>query len=40
MDTFKDFEYLNSLWARDQAPWKIWDLMRHRAGESSLPDPR
>lgn len=24
MDTFKDYEYLNSLWARGEAPWKIW----------------
>ncbi|MEQ3548989.1 glucose-1-phosphate cytidylyltransferase [Pseudonocardia nematodicida] len=24
MDTFKDYEYLNGLWAKDKAPWKTW----------------
>ena len=24
MDTYREYEYLNELWAKDQAPWKIW----------------
>lgn len=24
MDTYKDYQYLNSLWASGDAPWKIW----------------
>jgi glucose-1-phosphate cytidylyltransferase len=24
MDTYREFELLNDLWARGQAPWKIW----------------
>ncbi|WP_243795004.1 glucose-1-phosphate cytidylyltransferase [Saccharopolyspora gloriosae] len=24
MDTYKDYQYLNSLWAAGDAPWKIW----------------
>ncbi len=24
MDTYREYEYLNDLWARDQAPWKVW----------------
>ncbi|MGC2321574.1 MAG: glucose-1-phosphate cytidylyltransferase [Terriglobales bacterium] len=25
MDTYRDFEHLNQLWASDQAPWKVWE---------------
>jgi glucose-1-phosphate cytidylyltransferase len=25
MDTYREFQYLNELWAKDQAPWKIWE---------------
>jgi len=25
MNTFKDTQELNELWAKDDAPWKIWD---------------
>jgi glucose-1-phosphate cytidylyltransferase len=24
MDTFKDYQFLNSLWASGEAPWKVW----------------
>ena len=24
LDTFKDLEYLNQLWGRGKAPWKVW----------------
>jgi glucose-1-phosphate cytidylyltransferase len=24
MDTYKDFQYLNGLWSRGDAPWKTW----------------
>jgi glucose-1-phosphate cytidylyltransferase len=24
MDTFKDYQYLNGLWAANDAPWKMW----------------
>ena len=24
MDTYKDAVVLNDLWARDEAPWKLW----------------
>jgi glucose-1-phosphate cytidylyltransferase len=24
MDTFRDWQFLDSLWASGQAPWKIW----------------
>jgi glucose-1-phosphate cytidylyltransferase len=24
MDTFREYQYLNELWARGEAPWKIW----------------
>lgn len=24
MDTFREFEMLNQLWAKKQAPWKVW----------------
>ncbi len=24
MDTYREFQYLNDLWARGAAPWKIW----------------
>lgn len=24
MDTFKDYEHLNGLWAAGEAPWKVW----------------
>lgn len=25
MDTYRDMEYLNALWAKGSAPWKVWD---------------
>jgi len=25
MDTYRDFEHLNQLWASEQAPWKVWE---------------
>lgn len=25
MDTFREYQYLNELWARGQAPWKVWE---------------
>ena len=24
MDTYREYEYLNQLWSKDQAPWKVW----------------
>jgi glucose-1-phosphate cytidylyltransferase len=24
MDTYREYEYLNDLWSRNEAPWKIW----------------
>jgi hypothetical protein len=24
MDTYREFEHLNQLWDKQQAPWKIW----------------
>ncbi|MFB3915172.1 MAG: glucose-1-phosphate cytidylyltransferase [Terriglobales bacterium] len=24
MDTYREYEYLNQLWAKNQAPWKVW----------------
>jgi glucose-1-phosphate cytidylyltransferase len=24
MDTYREYEHLNGLWARNQAPWKVW----------------
>jgi len=24
MDTYREYQYLNDLWARQEAPWKIW----------------
>jgi glucose-1-phosphate cytidylyltransferase len=24
MDTYREYEFLNQLWAKDQAPWKVW----------------
>ena len=24
MDTFREYQYLNDLWMRGQAPWKVW----------------
>ena len=24
MDTYREYEHLNDLWARKQAPWKVW----------------
>ena len=24
MDTYREFVYLNDLWNRGEAPWKIW----------------
>jgi len=25
MDTYKDFQELNNLWLRGNAPWKVWE---------------
>ena len=25
MDTFREYQVLNELWARQQAPWKVWE---------------
>jgi glucose-1-phosphate cytidylyltransferase len=25
MDTYRDYKYLNELWARSEAPWKVWE---------------
>ncbi len=24
MDTYREYKYLNQLWASGQAPWKVW----------------
>jgi glucose-1-phosphate cytidylyltransferase len=24
MDTYREYEYLNDLWSRNEAPWKVW----------------
>ena len=24
MDTYREFQALNAMWAQDQAPWKVW----------------
>ncbi|HWX56738.1 MAG TPA: glucose-1-phosphate cytidylyltransferase [Verrucomicrobiae bacterium] len=24
MDTYREYEYLNDLWTKNQAPWKVW----------------
>jgi glucose-1-phosphate cytidylyltransferase len=24
MDTYREYEFLNDLWSKGQAPWKIW----------------
>lgn len=24
MDTYREYQYLNELWAKEQAPWKVW----------------
>jgi glucose-1-phosphate cytidylyltransferase len=24
MDTYREYEHLNNLWAKNQAPWKVW----------------
>jgi len=24
MDTYREYQYLNDLWTRHEAPWKIW----------------
>lgn len=24
MDTYREYQYLNDLWAKNQAPWKVW----------------
>jgi glucose-1-phosphate cytidylyltransferase len=24
MDTYREYQYLNDLWAKDKAPWKVW----------------
>jgi len=24
MDTYREYQYLNEVWAKQQAPWKIW----------------
>jgi glucose-1-phosphate cytidylyltransferase len=25
MDTYREYQYLNELWAKGQAPWKVWE---------------
>ena len=25
MDTYREYQYLNDLWAKGDAPWKIWE---------------
>jgi glucose-1-phosphate cytidylyltransferase len=25
MDTYREYEYLNELWAKGEAPWKVWE---------------
>jgi len=25
MDTYREYEYLNQLWSRGEAPWKVWE---------------
>jgi glucose-1-phosphate cytidylyltransferase len=25
MDTYREYQYLNELWAKGDAPWKVWD---------------
>ena len=32
MDTLRDMEYLNRLWAEGKAAWKLWD--QHKGGNS------
>jgi glucose-1-phosphate cytidylyltransferase len=24
MDTYREYQYLNELWAKGAAPWKVW----------------
>jgi glucose-1-phosphate cytidylyltransferase len=24
MDTYREYQYLNQLWASEQTPWKVW----------------
>jgi len=24
MDTYREYQYLNELWATEQTPWKVW----------------
>jgi len=24
MDTYREYQYLNDLWAKQEAPWKVW----------------
>jgi len=24
MDTYREYQHLNELWASDQTPWKVW----------------
>jgi glucose-1-phosphate cytidylyltransferase len=24
MDTYREYQYLNELWASNQAPWRVW----------------
>jgi glucose-1-phosphate cytidylyltransferase len=24
MDTYREYQHLNQLWASDQTPWKVW----------------
>jgi glucose-1-phosphate cytidylyltransferase len=25
MDTYREYEYLNELWRKNEAPWKVWE---------------
>jgi glucose-1-phosphate cytidylyltransferase len=24
MDTYREYKYLNELWGKNEAPWKVW----------------
>jgi glucose-1-phosphate cytidylyltransferase len=39
MDTFREYQHLNDLWNRNNAPWRVWDdghAMRASAGAEKL----
>ena len=35
MDTYREYQYLNELWASEQTPWKVW-AMNHFGGIARL----